>query len=64
MRQHDILTALHHLCTARRLLRDAYAIKATVAVNKAIRLTEQLVARPRPEQPSFDLEAADQPPVE
>lgn len=57
--QDDLTRALLHLEAARRLLRGVFALRAVVAVSRAIRLTEAVLSQPRPRQPRLALEADD-----
>jgi hypothetical protein len=55
----DVWRALAHLRAAQRLLRAAYALDVLIPLNRAIRLAEARLARPRPTQPPLAFEAAD-----
>ena len=57
--QEDLTRALLHLEAAKRLLRGVFALRAVVAVGRAIRLTEALLSQQRPVQPRLALEADD-----
>ena len=60
MTRHDeVEKALLHLQAARRLLRDALALRPLAAVNKAILATEAVLSHNRPVQPRLALEAPD-----
>jgi hypothetical protein len=59
--QDDLTRALLHLEAAKRLLREVFALRAVIAVGRAIRLTEALLSQQRPLQPRLALEADDDP---
>jgi hypothetical protein len=59
-RADDLVRALFHLQAAQRLLRDAFALRALAAVNKAIKAVEVVLSHNRPVQPRLALEAPDE----
>lgn len=59
-RQVALTQARLHLQAAHRLLRDAYALRASVAVLKVLAVVDGLLANGRPVQPSLGLEPPDQ----
>jgi hypothetical protein len=63
MRRQELTRALQHLEAARRLLREALALRVVVPVNKAIRLAEIELAAGRPAQPMLALEPGDDGPA-
>jgi hypothetical protein len=58
-RQQDLTLARWHLAAAQQLLRRALALRILVAVNRAIKLTDALLAQGAPGQPLLELEARD-----
>jgi len=58
-RRAELTRALQHLTAAQRLLRGALALRASVAVAKAIRLTELVLAAGQAAQHPLPLEADD-----
>lgn len=62
-RSEDLARARAHLAAAQRLLRDAFALRALAAVNRAVRALDATIAAGRPVQPVLALEAPDDPPA-
>jgi hypothetical protein len=58
-RRAELTRALQHLQAAQRLLRGALALRAAVAVAKAMQLTESVLAAGQAAQHALPLEADD-----
>lgn len=58
-RAQDLILARQHLIAAQRLTRQAFALRAVVLVNKALRAVDHAITDVGPAQPVLDLEPDD-----